>query len=619
MPKNNSRVLELIRKESKHVNKIVAQNKSKNIIAYCRVSDSKQIDNYSPEVQLNYIKRYAKENGLKIVKTQTVLGESSKRGSKRPSIIELEEFINASNHKIHSIVVFHSNRFTRDGIFGANFLDGIISKGIGFMDINDPNDIFTDIGRLRQIDNFYDAEYDNVNRKKFINAITLDKLKQGYTMRRPPRGYRLIKTKGKRDQLVIITEEGELIKQAFRLKLDYNYSNITIADMMQARGLKITNKALGKIFKNVYYCGFIKDTRLIEYNGYVQGRHPAMITPEEFETLNFSKPKNRSIRKNEIEKLPLRKHLICSKCNTKLSGYKASNRDDLFYYKCRTKGCGINIKNEIVHQLYLDFLNRFSFNQGYLPLFEKSLNEIFKMINKENADLKQQLVGVITQLKKERFIAIRNMNSFPEERNFYKELIEDCDNRLVKLKEQVGNIKFFSDEVKKHTYKVLNFINNISDIWENSDFVHRLKLQELMFPSGIWYSKSSNKLVTPEINPIFNIISDLKRELVKNSKKNGIKVTNKGGKNFGENGGEVRTLNFLNNMLVTPSFIGSYEHHQRVLRQEKIPLVVLLSSGSNITIDSTLDEIGNSTNSCFSGDLYDYMVEVIELTKLTNY
>jgi DNA invertase Pin-like site-specific DNA recombinase len=595
MLKKNSNLLERLRKDEKYVNEIIIQNDCKYIIAYCRVSDSKQIDNYSPEAQLAYVERYAKENGFKIIKVFTVLGESSKRGSKRPSIKELLEFINITPHKIHSIVVFHSNRFARDGRFGDDFLDKIIAKGIGFTDLDEPRDIFTDKGRLRQVEAFYDAEEDNINRKHFINAITLEKIKQGYTMRRPPRGYKLYKTNKSQNkkQKVIITKEGELIKQAFQMKLNYNYTNVLICELMRPRGLNITPKALGGVFRNVYYCGVIKDRRLIEYNGYVEGRHPAMVTQEEFEIINYSNARKRQIRKKEIEQLPLKKHIICSSCNKKLTGYKASNRKDLFYYKCRTNGCNINIKSETLHNLYIQKLDSFSFNKKYLPQLEKMLGEIFKMINKSNIELKKTINTSITNLENERFQAIRNINANPDYMSELKELIEFCDKDLDDLKEQLSNVRVGIDEIKKNGLKALNFINDLSSIWSESNLVFKVKLQELIFPEGIWYNKSSNKLIAPKTNSIFNIIKDLEFYLDGCSKNNDAKNTNKGSQKKDTNKNKVRTSNILNNMLVTPSNIGSYEHHLQVLRQKKIPLVVLLSARSNILCSSNHD---NQTN-----------------------
>jgi len=610
MNNKNDYVIEKLRKNFKHVKTQTTQNKSRNIIAYCRVSDAhKQGDNYSISTQLNCIKRYAEQNNLNIVKIYKILGESSKKGSKRKSIRELLEFIINTKLKIHEITVFHTNRFARDGKFGGEFLDKIIPKGIGFRDLNSQNDIFTQEGKIRQVNAFYDAEQDNITRTKFINAVTLEKLMQGYTMRKPPKGYKLFKSdkRKRKQQKVVITKEGELIRQAFRLKIDYNYSNVMIVEIMNPRGLKITDKALGLIFKNPYYCGIIKDRRLLDYNGYVEGLHPKMITPDEYDIINSSKGKRRQIKRKEIEQLPLRRYLICSNCNQKFTGYKATNRKNLFYYKCSTKGCGVNIKKEIIHDLYIEKLKTLSFNRSYLPQLKSMLDGVFKNINQSNIKLKRDINTSITELEGERFLAIRNMNAHPESRDVYSELIEYCNKDLIDLQEQLGQIRIGIDEVKKQVFESLKFVNDLSSIWSRCDFVYKIKLQELIFPDGIWYDKTSNNLVAPKTNPIFNIINDLSGFLSENSRNFDTSKVKDGNLEFIEKSNNSRTSDFPENMLITPSIIGSYECRNEMLGGEKIPLVVLLSDTSN---NFTNDLIDSMTELISFIDLYTIVINI---------
>lgn len=576
--------------------KLITQNKSKYIIVYCRVSSSKQIDNYSIDNQLNDIKKYAKENGLTIVKIFKVDGESSKRGSKRPSVDDLLQFIKETKYEIREIVVFHSDRFARDGAFGDKFLDKIISKGIGFNDLDDPNDIFTELGKIKQANAFYEAEKSNIVRKKYINTTTIKKLKLGYTMRKPPLGYRGLKIgKGKdKKQKIIITEQGKLIKQAFQLKLDYNYSNVMIAEMMSQRGLDITHKQLGLIFKNPYYCGTIRDSRLIESNGLAQGRHPKIITWEEHKIINnLGNTKKRAIRKSDIDDLPLRKHLICSKCNCKLTGYPASKRKDLFYYKCRTQGCKVNTNTKIIHELYSDLLKQFSFNKTHLPQLTKDLGEVFKILNKSNRQLKKELTTKIGEEEKERKNAIRNMNSYPEDRKLYKELVSDCDNRIKGLNEQLVQIRIGIEEINNNTIRALQLVNDLPSIWNESDFKLKVRLQELIFPDGVTYHKKSNILKPVQISPIFGFIKDFKE-------KNKLNHTDKIIQNFQENKAKVRTQNLTGNKAVTSIKTRGYGSIDEVENSEKIQLVPLPSSRSNN----------------FDHTLFDSMDELIRFTEL---
>jgi len=332
----------------------------------------------------------------------------------------------------------------------------------------------------------------------------------------------------------------------------------------------------------------------------VEGRHPVMITPEEYDCLNYNKEKKRQIRRNEVEQLPLKKHLICSNCNQKLTGYSASNRKNLFYYKCRTNGCKLNIRSETVHDSYYEFLKKFSFNKNHLPQLRKMLDEVFKMVNKSNKKLQKEIKTRITKLEEERKLAIRNYNTDTETNGVLLELIEFCDNDLDDLREQLSQIKVGVKEIRNNILEALNFINELPVIWSSCDYVFKLKLQELVFPDGIWFDKSSNKLTPLKINPIFGLIGVFQTKVDDYRKIDDFQSTDKYCRNSCENKGKVRTSDFIKNMLVNPNKIWGYGNRDEVVSNKKIHLVVLLSDRSN--------NLG--------GKLYDSMTEIIRFMDL---
>jgi|GEM_PF-3158871 len=597
---SNKKIDELneIRNYIGEVNKEIIQNDSRNIIAYCRVSDLKQVDNYSTQTQFNNAKRYTENNGFKIVKKFEVLGESSKKGSKRPSIEELLEFIKTTNHKIHSIVVFHSNRFTRDGSFGADFLDKIIKKGIGFTDLNSPNDIFNPEGRLRQINAFYGAEQDNLTRKKFINSTIIEKLKDGYTMRRPSFGYSMTYIgKGKdKKQKIVINKDGKKLKQAFKLKLDYGYSNVIISEKLQALGINMSPKRVGRVFKNVYYCGLVKDKRLIDSGGVIKGRHPQMITLEEYRIINnINGAKKRSIRKTDVEELPLRKHLKCSCCNKKLTGYKASRKTNLFYYKCRTKGCKVNVRNLKLHDLYQELINDISFNSKYILQLTNILKTVFKDINKSNNRVKKEITKTIGEVKNERFNAIKNMNSHLDKVDLFTELIDDCDNRLEELNTQLNDIKINIDSSNENIYDALQVVSDLPNIWNQSDLITKIKLQDLIFPNGVSYNKRSNILSYKNINPIFNVLKGFKDFMDSDSDLND---TSKINQKKNEILDKSRTDFFIKNISISITKSSDWDDLDVGDYQDKIPLVVLLSDRSNNFANKLVDSMAELVRFC---------------------
>lgn len=295
-----------------------------SIVSYSRVSDFRQAeDGDSIDTQTATMQKYARENGFSIVKSYEILGESARKGQIRPSINELMEYVKDPKNNISNIIIFHSSRLTRDGVFGSKLVDELIKLGIGIIDCDEPIDIFNFNGRLRQIFKFYEAERDNNTRKTFFNTNLLKKLRTGQTMGKPPMGYtrHWIGTNKDRVQKIVINEQGKILKKVFQMKLDENLTNVEVAKRARDLGLEISLSRIGAILSNPYYCGTIKDIRLIEENGIIKGNHPSIVSIEDFLIINGARNKNLcNKKKTDIKELPLRRHLICSDCEERLTG-----------------------------------------------------------------------------------------------------------------------------------------------------------------------------------------------------------------------------------------------------------------------------------------------------------
>ena len=65
--------------------------------------------------------------------------------------------------------------------------------------------------------------------------------------------------------------------------------------------------------------------------------------------------------------------------------------------------------------------------------------------------------------------------------------------------------------IKKNLYKTLS--ESLEKIWVNGDLKQRQKLQNLVFPSGLGYDKSNDRVRTPKVNAIFGSIPILRKEI----------------------------------------------------------------------------------------------------------
>jgi len=61
--------------------------------------------------------------------------------------------------------------------------------------------------------------------------------------------------------------------------------------------------------------------------------------------------------------------------------------------------------------------------------------------------------------------------------------------------------------------KALTLSESLEKIWVDGDLKQRQKLQNLVFPSGLGYDKSNDRVRTPKVNAIFGSIPILSKEI----------------------------------------------------------------------------------------------------------
>ncbi len=128
---------------------------------------------------------------------------------------------------------------------------------------------------------------------------------------------------------------------------------------------------------------------------------------------------------------------------------------------------------------------------------------------------KKQLTEPNTKIEKleERFI----------EEEINKELFDKYQKKYQiekhELEEKLSNHSIDSSNLEKIIDKGLEIAENLSELWGSSDFDEKRKLQSLVFPDGIIYSKKTDSVRTPRVNSLFAPIPYLISDLYEN--KNG--------------------------------------------------------------------------------------------------
>lgn len=326
---------------------------------YLRVSTEEQAqEGYSLEVQEEVLKKYAQNNGLKIVKMYS--DDESGYSLLRPSLKRL--LSDAKSKKFDTVLVYKIDRFSRNLLHLLNMVDELESYGIAFKSATEMYDTTTSVGKLmfQQLGSYAEFERNRII-ERVVPGMQKSLQRGNWQGGKPPYGYRYNKQK---KLLEIHPEETELVKLIYRMYLD-NKSILSISAYLFENGYKargggrIYSTMICDILKNKIYLGKLEWARrtidkverkrtgrykLVKNDPanviLVPGNHEAIVSQEDFDLVQQKLVSNRKgkLCRNRNAGYPLTGILFCGECNHSYRGanvlFNRKSKEKRRYYRC---------------------------------------------------------------------------------------------------------------------------------------------------------------------------------------------------------------------------------------------------------------------------------------------
>jgi len=193
-----------------------------------------------------------------------------------------------------------------------------------------------------------------------------------------------------------------------------------------------------------------------------------------------------------------------------------------FFYSCRFPQKNedgkktINIRDEIIHKEFADYLDRFKIDEDILVLLENIMMKVWKDKEKVIAGLSKDKEKRIFEIDEE----VRNvMSKIKNTKN--EKMIEIYESEIITLTEEKEEIQLRIKETDiNQDIDIKKLISNTKSILTNPRFIRDLKNLELqrmligiLFNGKIYYNKKTG-FQTPEIPLIY---ADLKSLDLNNS------------------------------------------------------------------------------------------------------
>ena len=334
-----------------------------------------------------------------------------------------------------------------------------------------------------------------------------ERLRNSYWTFKPPLGYTSIKQGN--TQHIIINPQGELLRKAFLLKINFQQSNAQLVVWLRKHGVKLSEKLLTQTLRNPFYCGLISSSLLD--GEVVKGQHEALITETQFEQLNTLQKaqEHGHVHAKEVPTVPLKHHVRCHRCTKPLTGYVVKKKA-LWYYKCNTKGCRLNIGAHQLHNLYQVMLSQYTLAQHLIAPMKTITASVFQQLNQEGV---QERKAVETELlrvqqKLER-MQERYANEELDRATYEKYSSKTAVDELQPLQARYAGLATNLSNLETYTDYAVEMAANLYIMWEKSDLPIRQKLQNMIHPNGLAFAPEIGLYRTGRTNVIFDTITSL--------------------------------------------------------------------------------------------------------------
>ena len=480
-------------------------------IVWTRVSTKYQEENGgSLQSQKESCEEYAERNKYQIV---GYFGGKHESARTPGAMIQAMVKYVKRNSSISTILVSEFDRFSRCSWQAIKMLQEMRELGIVVIATKFGLDTRTKEGMMMAQNTLSFAELDNQTRTdKFVTGKE-QCIRYGAWVLKAPIGY--FKEGKSRETRCLLNDTGKLIAKAFQWKLQ-NMTSVEILERLKARGLKLTDKRLHWILTKPFYAGKIvhKSTGGEIIDGNIE---PAVSYSDFLKVQEIlSGRTGKYVQAKQKPELPLTKHVFCAMDGNALTSYVKRKKNggvvhDYGYYKCNHAGCRTNVPAKLMHERFERVLHRFNLNPEILTYFENlitdMMNEYSEAAQQEHINLKKRMTETENALQHLKVrLALGEIPADVYEAGM-KELQSRKDTLTLELEQWSQKLSNCSHVVPQ----IIATASDISSLWKCGNLDIKRRIQNLVFPKGIYWDKQISDYRTENVCDFFllmQIISD---------------------------------------------------------------------------------------------------------------
>ena len=476
-------------------------------ILYVRVSTDEQANKgYSLRSQEDALIKYCENNDIEIV--EIIKEDYSAKNFNRPAWKTMMYRIKKGQLKANELLFIKWDRFSRNTELAYAVLYSLIDLKIQPQAIEQKID-FKVPEQLLLLSLYLSAPMvDNLRRGMNVLAGLRKKKKEGGWGGKAPLGYKnLTLPNGKRT--VEPNDLAHHIKWAFEQFVTGTYQMNEIKLALKEKGLILTKNTLGRILRNSFYCGklYVKPHE-DEQGHYVTGNFTPLISESLFDDVQDKlKGKNRKqpYKFCAQPEIPLRGHLKCQICGSKLTGSGSLSRSKkkFYYYHC-SKGCPERIRSDKTNSRFEEILSRISFTTEVKSLYETVLKKVYSNSETESLADKNRVMNEIGKIKERLQNAQNKMLDGLLEDSEYRELKSRLKSDLKTLELNTSADVELHKEFETYLLDGITLMKNIAKTYSHAELHEKQRIVGSIFPEMLTFTDKTVR--TTRVNEILPLI-----------------------------------------------------------------------------------------------------------------
>lgn len=461
----------------------------KKCIIYCRVSTKEQAEKgYSLEAQKKECVKFAFNNDYEVDKIFIERGESAKTQD-RTQLAKMIKYSVLNKKILSALIIWKYDRLARNLSDQTELVKHFSILNIRVLSVTENNEDNSMGNLMRNIIGSF-AQFENdVKSERTVSGMK-QAVKEGRWCWPAPVGYSNAKDNTEKP-ILVQNEDSKFIEEAFLLAEKDIYKQTDIVNRLKKKGFKrINNSLLNRILRNPIYCSLIKTSWFPDL---IKAQHQPIISQEVFNKvqaiLDEKKPTITPKIRNNPD-FPLRNFIHCEECGGKLTGSWSKGRNKKYpYYHCRTKGCTLYIRKEVLEEEFYQCLKKLQPKKEIMDLFKVIVLDIWKKKKEESFKEVKRLEKEMQKLreKKERINELTIKGTF--DNKTYKEESLKVNNEILVKQIELNEYKIDLDDSETCINFCKYFISNIAELWRGADLDLKQRFQKLIFPEKILYKK----------------------------------------------------------------------------------------------------------------------------------